>query len=140
MDGVWMMGRPVTILADVGDEQEVIAEERQNWLHRVLIALGADKEIISSNTMGAKRHLAELDLIVWRHVDGMIRIYRPQYAWVEMPGELEGSVTEAPIETDKKLLAEWRPPTLIKVREGNGRQHYRITLREWALPFQMGEE
>ena len=47
---------------------------------------------------------------------------------------------ETPIESDKKLLAEWSSPTLIRVKEGNGRQHYRITLREWALPFQMGEE
>ena len=140
MDGVRMMGRTVTILADVGDEREVIEEERQNWLHRVLVALGADEEIISKNTMEAKRHLAELDLIIWRHVNGTIKIYRPQYAWVETPGELEGSVVETPIESDKKLLAEWSSPTLIRVKEGNGRQHYRITLCEWALPFQMGEE
>jgi len=135
-----MMGRPVTILVDIGDEREVIEEERQNWLRRVLVALGADEAVISENTMEAKRHLAELDIIVWRHADGAVRIYRPQYAWFEVPDEKTEAVAEVPVESAQKLVAEWLPPKMVRVKEGGGRQHYRITLREWALPFQMGED
>lgn len=135
------MGRPVTILVDIGDERDVIAEERQNWLRRVLVALGANEEIISENTMEAKQHLTEMDIIVWRNApEGTIRIYRPQYAWFEVPDDDAGAVAEVPVEASQKLVAEWLPPKMVRVRENNGRQHYRITLREWALPFQMGED
>lgn len=131
------MSRATTILVDVGDEQQVIDEERQSWLTRVLVALGADEETIAENTMEAKRHLGELDLIVWRYADGSLRVFRPQYATVEVG--TEGGTQQCPIEAGRKLLAEWLPPKLIRVREGSGREHYRVTLREWALPFQMGE-
>jgi hypothetical protein len=132
-----IMSAPTTILVDIGDEQSVIDEERQSWLRRVLVALGADEEIISENTMEAKRHLGELDLIVWRFSDGSLRVYRPQYEVLDI--EQEKGAQQVPVEKQQKLLAEWLPPKLVRVREGGGREHYRITLREWALPFQMGE-
>lgn len=131
------MSQVTTILVDVGDEQQVIDEERQNWLHRVLVALGADEQIISENTMEAKRHLGELDIVVWRYADGSLRVFRPQYEVFQT--EVEAGTQQVPIEVGQKLLAEWLPPKLVRVREGGGREHYRVTLREWALPLQMGE-
>lgn len=131
------MSRATTILVDVGDERKVIDEERQAWLRRVLVAFGADEKVISENTMAAKRHLAELDLLVWRYHDGSLRILRPRYDAIEV--ETDEGVRQVPMETGQKLVAEWLPPKLVRVREGGGRQHYRVTLREWALPFQMGE-
>lgn len=131
------MSHVTTILVDVGDEQQVIDEERQNWLRRVLVALGADEQTIAGNTMEAKRHLGELDLIVWRYADGSLRVLRPRYKVVEV--EEESGIQQVPVESDQKLLAEWLPPKLVRVREGGGREHYRVTLREWALPLQMGE-
>ena len=35
-----------TILVDKGDEQKVIAEEKEEWIYQVLVALGVQEELI----------------------------------------------------------------------------------------------
>lgn len=118
------------ILADAGDERLIIEEERHNWLHRVLVAFGADERIISGNTLEAKRHVSQLGLDVESRSDGSLHIWRPEVATTATP---EG---EMPVETGRKLVAQWLPPTLVRIRE-TPKDYYMITLREWALPFQM---
>jgi len=122
------------ILADVGDERKIIEEERQNWLRRVLVALGADEKVISENTLEAKRHVSQLGLDVESHPDGSIDIARLELSFVKVPGEDD---KEVPVETGRQLVAQWLPPQLVRIREAS-KDHYMITLREWALPFQMG--
>jgi len=121
------------IMVDVGDERKVIEEERQNWLHRVLIALGADEEIISENTLEAKQHISQLGLDVETHSDGSIDIARLELSFVKVPGK-EG---EIPVETGRRFVAQWMLPQLVRIKE-KPKDYYIITLREWALPFQMG--
>jgi hypothetical protein len=121
-----------TILADAGDEARIMAEERQAWLRRVLVALGADEAAISENTLEAKRHVSGLGLDVEGHPNGSIDIVR-----LEISTVLGEDGKEAPVETGRRLVAQWLPPSLIRVRD-KPRDYYRITLREWALPFQMG--
>jgi hypothetical protein len=116
-----------TILADAGDESRIIAEECQAWLRRVLIAFGADEAVISGNTLEAKRHVSALGLDVEGHPDGSIDIVR-----LDMSVVAEG---ETPVETGHRLVAQWLSPKLVRIK-GRPRDHYRITLREWALPFQ----
>jgi hypothetical protein len=120
-------------MVDVGDERKVIEEERQNWLHRVLIALGADEEIISENTLEAKQHISQLGLDVETHSDGSIDIARLELSFVKVPGK-EG---EIPVETGRRFVAQWMLPQLVRIKE-KPKDYYIITLREWALPFQMG--
>jgi hypothetical protein len=120
-----------TILADAGDELRIIDEERQAWLRRVLVAFGADEVIIAENTLEAKRHVSQLGLDIEGHPDGSIDIARLEISVVVGKGG-----EEIPIETGRKLVAQWLPPKLVRVRD-RPRDHYRITLREWALPFQM---
>jgi hypothetical protein len=128
------------VLCDLGDEREVVAEERQAWLQRVLVALGADEKVVSENTMAAREHLMLLGLDVFKHVDGSVKVYRPEYVTFELPSEdPERQVDEIDVETRQKLVAEWNPPEIVRIREGPGKEHCRITLREWALPFQMEE-
>ena len=91
------------ILADVGDERKIIEEERQNWLHRVLIALGADEKAISENTLEAKRHVSQLGLDVESHPDGSIDIARLELSFVKVPGEDD---KEVPVETGRQLVAQ----------------------------------
>jgi len=122
-----------TILTDVGDELRIIKEERLAWFRRVLVALGADETIISENTMEARNHIAGLGLDVETHPDGSLDIARLEISFVA-----SGDGKETPVETGRKLVAQWLPPQLIRIRE-LPRDHYRITLREWALPFQMEE-
>ncbi len=119
-----------TILADAGDERQVIEEERQAWLRRVLVALGADEEVISHNTLEAKRHISGLLLDVETHPDGSVDIARLEIQVVVEEGK------EKPLETGRKLVAQWMPPKLVRVKD-RPRDYYRIDLREWALPFQM---
>lgn len=119
-----------TVLADAGDESRVIGEERQAWLRRVLVALGADEGIVSENTLEAKRHVSSLGLDVEGHPDGSIDIARLDISVVAGEGG-----KEVPVETGRQLVAQWLPPKLVRVRD-RPRDYYRITLREWALPFQ----
>lgn len=129
-----------TILVDIGDEEEVIAEERQDWLQRVLAALGADAELISDNSMEAKEHLMMLGIDVWRGADGSIKVIRPDYATIEVPSEdPERQVDEVDVSIGHKVIAEWNKPEIIRVRESPGKAHSQIKLNEWALPFQMGD-
>lgn len=125
------------ILCDTDDLDEVLAEEKQAWLQRVLVALGADEAEIAENTYEAKEHLVRLGLEVWRHADGSMEVFRPEY--VSMSVETEDGTEDHDLESRRKKVAEWRPPEVVRIREGRRREHYRITLREWALPFQMGE-
>jgi len=122
-----------TILASVGDETKIVDEEKRAWLQRVLIAFGADENIISNNTLGTKRHLTQLGLDVVSHFDGSIDIARFETAVVQTP---DG---EVPVESGRRLVAQWLPPKLVRMRE-KPKDFYMITLNEWALPFQMGEE
>lgn len=118
------------ILSDMGDEREVIDEERQKWLQRVLIAFGADKNIISKNTLEARRHVSSLNLDVETHSDGSIDIFRIKISSV-MGNE------DSLIETNRQLVGQWLEPKIIRIKE-KPRDYYRITLNEWALPFQTG--
>jgi hypothetical protein len=132
------MGRPTVILASIGDERKIIEEERQNWLHKVLMAFGADKSIINKGNMESKQHLAEIGLVVWKSVDGDINIYRPEYSTFEFTDD-DDSIKEASIESKQKLVAQWHPPKIVRIKDGK-KVYYRITLDEWALPFQIGEK
>jgi len=114
------------ILADRQDETDAVNEERQDWLQRVLVALGADPEIIKKNTINAKNHISSLGLDVVLKSDGEIDIHRFEYDQVE----------DVTIEKDSYLVAQWFKPKFI-VKEDDGKKFYEIHIEEWALPFQM---
>ena len=101
------------LLADRLDEQRVIDLERQKWLHEVLIALGADAEIIEAGGLDAKNHLAAYELEVWETYFGTIDIHRKG-----------------------KLVAQWKVPKIIVIKETAEKWYCEIHLNEWALPFQ----
>ena len=99
----------------------------------LLVALGADEKVISENTLEAKRHVSQLGLDVESHPDGSIDISRLELSFVKVPEDNK----EVPVETGRQLVAQWLPPQLVRIREAP-KDYYIITLREWALPFQMG--
>lgn len=120
------------ILCDVGDETSIIEEERQIWLTKVLVSLGADEDIISRNTIAAKEHIMFLGFDIQTHINGTIKIYRPENITFELPED------EIDVEINQKLIAEWKKPTLIRIKESPGKYYYKITLNEWALPLMKG--
>lgn len=100
------------ILVNIEDLTDTIEEEKTSWTFKVLKAFGAKEERLKENDV--KEYLISLKLEVWDNLsERTIDIFR-----------------------DKKLVAQWKPPKLIRKRE-NDEYYYEIHLNEWALPFQM---
>ena len=104
-----------TILADKGDEQKIIAEEKEEWLYQVLMGLGVAEElIVDLNNEDLISYLTTLEIEIFDKYDDTIDIFRKD-----------------------KIVAQWKKPKLTLVREGKNKYYYEIKLNEWALPFQM---
>jgi len=102
------------VLADRRDEQKVIREEKEVWIYDVLVALGADEDILASvPERDMAEYLALLEIEVWHNADSTTDILRKG-----------------------KLVAQWQRPNLILVKEGKNKYYYKIQINEWALPFQ----
>lgn len=99
------------ILANIEDVTDIVEEEKQNWIFKVLVALGAEEEALKNDDY--RIYLMSLQLEVWSNLsDGTVDIFR------------EG-----------KMVGQWKPPKLIKRKDKES--YYEIHLNEWALPFQM---
>jgi|19_taG_2_1085344.scaffolds.fasta_scaffold08705_3 hypothetical protein len=114
------------ILADKQEEMKAVDEERQAWLQKVLVALGANPDIIKKNTIEAKNHISSLGLDVVLKPEGEINILRFDYE--EINGET--------VEKGCYPVAQWLSPKYILKIE-DGKKFYEIHIEEWALPFQM---
>jgi hypothetical protein len=101
------------ILVNTEDVTDTIKEEKYLWLVKVLVALGAREDLLNEDDR--RDHLRSIGLEVWSNVkDDSIDILRYN-----------------------KLVAQWKTPKLIKVKEGENKYYYEIHLNEWALPFQI---
>ena len=102
------------ILADRGDENKIIEEEKQLWVYKVLLALGANEEVLGeAEDAEVREYLSALNLEIWNKYDGSIDILRGD-----------------------KIVAQWKPPELILIKD-KPKWYYEIHIQEWALPFQM---
>lgn len=119
------------ILADKQDEANIVEEERHEWLLKVLVALGANLDIIKNNTLEAKNHISSIGLDVILKSDGEIDIYRYEY---DKALNEDGNVTM--VEKGNYLVAQWLKPKYILRVDGN-EKFYEIHIKEWSLPFQM---
>jgi len=109
------MSQETVILADRGDEQKVINEEKQEWLERVLIALGVKEEALSElDGMDLIEYLSMAEIEIWDKYDGTIDILRKE-----------------------KVVAQWKVPVLVLIKDTSKKWYYEIHVSEWALPFQM---
>lgn len=101
------------ILVNTEDVTDTIQEEKSSWVNKVLVALGANEERLKE--YDAREYLMGLQLEVWNNLpDGTVDIHR-----------------------DGKLVAQWKVPKLIKIKEEKNKYYYEIHLNEWALPFQI---
>ena len=102
------------VLANKGSEQKIIEEEKAEWVFQVLLGLGVPEEI-----------LVELS-------------YEEIINYLDSIGiEIFNSVEEVEIIREDKIVAQWKSPKLILIKEGPKKYYYEIHLNEWALPFQM---
>ena len=105
------------ILADKGDEQKIIAEEKEEWVYQVLMALGVAEEIlVDLNNDDIVSYLTSMEIEIFDNCDGTIDIMRKN-----------------------KLVAQWKVPELILIKESSRKYYYKIYIKAWALPFQMSK-
>lgn len=104
------------ILSNRGDEQKIIQEEKSEWVFQVLLGLGVAEEIlIELSNEDIVNYLESIRIEVISNIssDG-VDIYR-----------------------EEKIVAQWKKPKLILIKEKRNKYYYEIHLNEWALPFQM---
>jgi hypothetical protein len=101
------------ILANRGDEQKIIEEEKEEWIYQVLIALGIpEKILVDLDNEEVVEYIASRGIEVFTHLGiGKVEIWK-----------------------DGQTIAEWREPKLIMKKDKE--YYYEIHLNEWALPFQ----
>lgn len=106
------------ILASRGDEQKVVAEEKEEWIYQVLLALGIEEEILVE--------LSNREIVDFLNTSGI---------------EVIDNLGEESVKISKNdnLVAEWKAPKFILKKENN-EYYYEIHLNEWALPFQMSRK
>ena len=102
------------ILADRFEEGKVIEEERDMWVFNVLVALGADEDILSESDLeDLKEYLKMLDIEVEKYLGNCnVDIFK-----------------------ESTLVAQWKQPDLVLKKDEDG-IYYEIRINEWALPLQ----
>jgi hypothetical protein len=105
------------VLADRGSEQKIIEEERQEWLTKVLLAMGVPAKALELNSFDIKNYLTSMEVEVWRNADGSLDVYK-----------------------NDQTVAQWKIPKLVLIKETPKKWYYEIHLNAWALPLQNLEE
>jgi len=106
------------VLANRYEETKVVEEECAAWVFNVLLALGADEDMLAElDNEDLKEYLQLLEIEVHKKLSNKnVDIFRKD-----------------------KLVAQWKEPDLILKKDGN-EYYYEIHTNEWALPFQMKKE
>ena len=101
------------VLSDRGDEQKVIEEEKQNWLIEVLLAMDVPTKAFELDLEDLRSYLATNGIEVWNNFDGTMDIY-----------------------ADDEIVAQWKTPKLILIKETPSKWYYEIHIDAWARPLQ----
>lgn len=105
------------IITERYNEKKVINEEKEKWIKKVLVALGADEDILNSlkkeDFIG---YFSILEIEVWRNYDDTVNIIKKG-----------------------KLVAQWKIPN-IKLIKKNNKLYCEIKFNNWALPFQINNK
>jgi hypothetical protein len=107
------------VLSDRGDERKIIEEEKQEWLVKVLLALGVNEGALDLEANELVQYLSMAGIEVWSNYDGSLDIFR-----------FDG-------DDNKKMVAQWKVPDLVLIKDTPKKWYYEIHINEWALPFQM---
>lgn len=117
------------ILCNISDANNIIKEERENWIYNVLVMLNVTEEILDSvpNVDKYRYHMYELGIEVELQSNGNIDIYKKQ-PYMDQAGE----ITDWLPPTKDHLVAQWKEPTRVKKVEGKN-VYYEIHLNEWSI-------
>ena len=102
------------VLADRGSEQNVIEEEKQEWLTEVLLAIGVPTEAFKLDPNEIIDYLASIEVEINRNEgDGTLDIYKSD-----------------------DIVAQWKVPKLILIKETPKKWYYEIHINAWARSLQ----
>jgi hypothetical protein len=101
------------VLADRGDEQKVIEEERQEWLNEVLLALDVPVKAFELEIDEFRDYLNSVEIEIWQNADGTLDVYK-----------------------DSEIVAQWKEPKLVLIKETPKKWYYEIHIDAWARPLQ----
>ncbi len=101
------------VLADRGSEQAVAEEEKQEWLNEVLLALDVPVDAFKLELQEMRDYLASIEIEVWEYADGNLDIYK---------GE--------------DIVAQWKTPEFILIKDTPKKWYYEIHINAWARPLQ----
>jgi len=104
------------VLADRGDEQKVIEEEKHDWLVEVLLALGISEQLFELDMEDMKEHLSSSNIEVWNNYDGALDVYK-----------------------NDEIVAQWKVPRLILIKD-KPNWYYEIHIDSWAKHLQKLEK
>jgi hypothetical protein len=99
------------VLADRGEEQKVIEEERQDWLIEVLAALDVPPKAFELDEMELVQYLNSLEIEVWYNSDGTLDIYK-----------------------NDEIIGQWKSPELFLIKDSP--MYYEIHINAWARPLE----
>lgn len=116
------------ILCNISDVNKVIEEEKNFWVQDVLLDLGVSEDVIASaeNIDEYLHFMNQLGIEVEYRTTGEVLIYKKTM----YRGE-DGEEVDWLNPSEENLVAQWKPPTLVKKVEGKN-VHYEVHLNEWS--------
>jgi hypothetical protein len=120
-----------TILCNLSDANETIAETRDEWIIEVLLALGVPEDTIELGFDDVGRddyiyEMNELGISVELYSTGEVDVYKK--VWIT--GKTEESSGWLP-PTKQHIVAQWKNPERVRRVDGN-EVYYELHLREWS--------
>jgi len=108
------------LLCDIKDYNETIEELRHEWLTEILLRLGLDEShIIEPIPRKTQEALGR----------GKIEVYD------------SNSSSKLDIYYDSEMIAQWKDPKRIRIREKDGKEHYQVHLNFWSqVELDFGKE
>ena len=105
--------KKMIILADRGNEQKIIEEEKQEWLVEVLLAMNVPAKVFELEANDMKNYLSTAEIEVWSGADGSLSVYK-----------------------NEEIVAQWKMPKLVLIKDTPKKWYYEIHTNAWARPLQ----
>lgn len=108
------------LLCDIKDYNETIADLRHEWLIEVLLRLGLEEDHIVEPIPRETQKALALN---------KIEVYD------------SNSSDKLDIYYDGEMIAQWKDPKRIRIREKDGKEYYQVHLNFWAqIELDFGKE
>lgn len=123
------------ILCDRSDTNEIVEDERLQWIIEILIELGVDESIIENydNIENYRYEMENMGIEIDYNISSnAVNVYKKQ--WHDGASEEESGWFEP---NEDHLIAQWNEPNYVKRIKGS-EVYYELHLNEWSI-FNMRE-